>query len=164
MTEPSQDKLMPTEEPTDDGPCTDCGDTGITYQTERDCSCEAGKQFRPTTDVSTDGLVEQAELIADEYCGAHHDDLSDRDQMRWNIAFRVAKIALQRSNAEKDEALATAMAALGKVNVRCFDNPKSPLKSIGDIGREALRKINKILGDATYDALASKALGDKTDA
>ena len=26
----------------DDAPCTDCGDTGITYQTERVCSCLAG--------------------------------------------------------------------------------------------------------------------------
>lgn len=25
-----------------DPPCTDCGDTGITFQTERPCTCAAG--------------------------------------------------------------------------------------------------------------------------
>ena len=31
-----------SDETWDDAPCTDCGDTGITYQTERVCSCLAG--------------------------------------------------------------------------------------------------------------------------
>jgi hypothetical protein len=26
----------------DDPPCTDCGDTGITFQTERTCTCQSG--------------------------------------------------------------------------------------------------------------------------
>ena len=30
----------------DDGPCTDCDDTGITGQTERACSCDAGDEYR----------------------------------------------------------------------------------------------------------------------
>ena len=33
---------MSDEGMSDDGPCTDCDDTGITYQTERVCSCLAG--------------------------------------------------------------------------------------------------------------------------
>jgi len=32
----------------DEGPCTDCDDTGLTIQTERACSCDAGEQYRPT--------------------------------------------------------------------------------------------------------------------
>lgn len=35
------------QEGDDEGPCTDCEDTGITIQTERACSCEAGDQYRP---------------------------------------------------------------------------------------------------------------------
>ena len=30
-----------SDETWDDAPCTDCGDTGITYQTERRCACQA---------------------------------------------------------------------------------------------------------------------------
>ena len=33
---------MSDEGMSDDGPCTDCDDTGITHQTERVCSCLAG--------------------------------------------------------------------------------------------------------------------------
>lgn len=37
---------------TDDGPCTDCGDTGITFQTERTCTCLAGLNlYKPDTDA-----------------------------------------------------------------------------------------------------------------
>ncbi|CAB4140072.1 hypothetical protein UFOVP407_19 [uncultured Caudovirales phage] len=30
----------------DDGPCTDCEDTGWTFQTERPCTCEFGLAVR----------------------------------------------------------------------------------------------------------------------
>ena len=39
----------------DDAPCTDCGDTGITYQTERVCSCHAGMALRPRTPAPVSG-------------------------------------------------------------------------------------------------------------
>lgn len=50
------------QEGDDEGPCTDCEDTGITTQTERACSCEAGDQYRaPAVDAVPAGEVaEQA--------------------------------------------------------------------------------------------------------
>lgn len=56
------------------------------------------------------------------------------------------------------EALTTAVAALGLVNVRCFDRLESPLKPIGDIAREALWNISRTLGDEAYDKVADAAL------
>jgi len=42
----------------DDGPCTDCWDTGLTTQTERPCSCDAGDQHRAKpAPPMTDDLV-----------------------------------------------------------------------------------------------------------
>lgn len=39
---------------TDEGPCTTCGDTGITIQTEKPCTCAAGISFEaPPTDTDS---------------------------------------------------------------------------------------------------------------
>jgi hypothetical protein len=55
------------------------------------------------------------------------------------------------------EALVVAVAALGRVNVRCFDRAESPLKPIGDIARDALVETCRLLGDDAYDAIAQSA-------
>ena len=48
------------QEGDDEGPCTDCEDTGITTQTERACSCEAGDQYRaPAVDAVPAGEMER---------------------------------------------------------------------------------------------------------
>jgi len=48
------------QEGDDEGPCTTCYDTGITIQTERACSCEAGDQYRPpAVDAVPAGEVER---------------------------------------------------------------------------------------------------------
>ena len=47
-----------SDETWDDAPCTDCGDTGITYQTERRCACQA-----PPTPAT-----EEREAVALEDC------------------------------------------------------------------------------------------------
>ena len=44
----------------DDGPCTDCGDTGITYQTERRCSC-----LPPMNAPSEERVMRAREVLAE---------------------------------------------------------------------------------------------------
>lgn len=65
------------QEGDDDGPCTDCGDTGITIQTERACSCEAGDQHRPPVvdAVPAGEVVERLKETADDLrkIGWHED-------------------------------------------------------------------------------------------
>nr|WP_167334712.1 Lar family restriction alleviation protein [Sphingomonas parapaucimobilis] len=56
------------QEGDDEGPCTDCVDTGITIQTERACSCDSGDQYRaPAVDAVPAGEVERiAQAIYEE--------------------------------------------------------------------------------------------------
>jgi len=79
-----------SDETWDDAPCTDCGDTGITYQTERVCSCLAGLAIEmidadacpsPTDRISSI----EAQLLAAE---------RDRDALREALAM-LANIAEQ---------------------------------------------------------------------
>jgi hypothetical protein len=58
------------------------------------------------------------------------------------------------------EALRTSVEALGRVNVRCFNTSKSPLKPIGDIARNALFEIMKQLGDEAYDEIVRTILSE----
>ena len=50
-----------SDETWDDAPCTDCGDTGITYQTERVCSCLAGLAIEM---IDADACPSPADRIA----------------------------------------------------------------------------------------------------
>ncbi|WP_160006893.1 hypothetical protein [Rhizobium sp. 18055] len=54
-------------DPEDDNPeCTDCGGAGITYQTERACSCSAGDEYRMTPVPDERGLHERYQLSLDK--------------------------------------------------------------------------------------------------
>lgn len=46
----------------DEGPCTDCWDTGMTDQTERPCSCDAGEPYRAS--ALSDLIAGDADLYA----------------------------------------------------------------------------------------------------
>ena len=71
---PTDPRMTPTNDAPvtdDDGPCTTCDDTGITIQTERPCSCEAGDQYRVKGGAPV--TVEQCDrdlyaLIAPDMC------------------------------------------------------------------------------------------------
>ncbi len=59
------------QEVDDEGPCTDCEDTGITIQTERACSCEAGDQYRaPAADAVPAGEAEATQTFELRWTGA----------------------------------------------------------------------------------------------
>lgn len=53
MTDPTTIARSLTEAD-DDGPCTDCWDTGMTVQTERPCSCDAGLAVRTELERQSD--------------------------------------------------------------------------------------------------------------
>lgn len=53
-----------------DTPCTDCDDTGITIQTERTCSCDAGVAMRAR---------DKASLLAGRICGCGTKEQHCRD-------------------------------------------------------------------------------------
>ncbi|BCI69974.1 hypothetical protein SPKIRA_08040 [Sphingomonas paucimobilis] len=58
----------------DEGPCTDCEDTGITTQTERACSCEAGDQYRaPAVDAVPAGEVQRLRALYETHLAAPFD-------------------------------------------------------------------------------------------
>jgi hypothetical protein len=70
---------------------------------------------------------------------------------------------VMEENERKHSALIIAVEALGRVNVRCWDRPSSPLKPIGDIAREALSSIMQTMGDEAYDEIARAALSPKSE-
>jgi len=140
MTEPSQDKLMPTEEMIEtlhfvfDGPPgPECG-RFVECETPDGHSVNAGEWHeradgywelrvpiaaRPPTDVSTDVLVANAIRLALEDADTLDQLAADADDNGWQEwgammrqsagRTRQALEALQRSNAEKDEALRAAV-------------------------------------------------------
>jgi len=63
----------------DDAPCTDCGDTGWTYQTERRCSCGAAPpEAAAEDDTSLPALLRRArEYVADSLDAHEHSDGRD---------------------------------------------------------------------------------------
>ncbi|WP_293966086.1 hypothetical protein [Sphingomonas sp.] len=64
------------EDASDDGPCTDCYDTGVTIQTERPCSCGAAALARPRAAVGEQNREAIARLIWNDRhpTGASWDD------------------------------------------------------------------------------------------
>ena len=58
-----QTGLTLTGEPQDDPPCTDCDDTGITGQTERFCSCHAGRELSSAGDLVGRAASEESEAL-----------------------------------------------------------------------------------------------------
>lgn len=70
----------------------------------------------------------------------------------------IASIPQDKRIAVLAEALAVAIAGLGRVNVLCFDRETSPLKPVGDAARIALADICGLLGDERYDEIARAAL------
>lgn len=66
----------------DDGPCTDCGDTGITYQTERRCSC-----LPPMNAPSEERVMRAREVLANHIRplnkGAAWNILEHKDDGYW---------------------------------------------------------------------------------
>lgn len=59
-----------------------------------DIMCDRFRSGTKETERPSLDRIELAERIADDYCGAHHDDLSRHDQVRWSIAFDAARAAL----------------------------------------------------------------------
>ncbi len=68
------------EAASDDGPCTDCYDTGVTIQTERPCSCGAAALARPRAAVGErDSILRQAAQEAYRVCAeTRHVQLGDK--------------------------------------------------------------------------------------
>lgn len=48
-------------------PCTDCGDTGITYQTERRCACQP-EPTRPAANVEAEPVADLAAKVWLDIC------------------------------------------------------------------------------------------------
>ena len=105
MTEPSQDKLMPTEEMIEAG----IGKAGEIQNAATSAEFVTAIYYamdaaRPTTDVSTDGLMELRERVRDFIYDCTTDDCGTG----WTLSahqtddlIAMANEALQRSNAEK---------------------------------------------------------------
>ncbi|WP_395393021.1 hypothetical protein WBP07_17805 [Novosphingobium sp. BL-8A] len=73
-------QARPAERASDDeGPCTDCDDTGITIQTERRCSCDAAEPAgeEPVADRNLEILIADLRPYADRSIGSLRIDMSD---------------------------------------------------------------------------------------
>ena len=81
-----------SDETWDDAPCTDCGDTGITYQTERVCSCLAGLAIEMIDADACPSLTDRISSLEAQLLAAER----ERDALRE---------ALREAENERDEAV-----------------------------------------------------------
>ena len=125
-----QHKLMPCIE------CDGTGDAEYIQGWARPCECCNGTgETSPTTDVSTDGLVER---LRDADRGSVQRSLGSR--IFGEAADRIE--ALQRSNAEKDEALLDI-----HNRILCPVGPSPTLDEIAQIASKALSHSSETSND-----------------
>lgn len=98
-------------------------------------------------------------------CAALRQSLPEPADCNWPLcdcdpyAAKVVEALEENFGAPADEierlrkGLSAAIAGLGSVSVRCMDTPTSPLKPYGDIARDALLNVLKLVGPSLYDEL-----------
>lgn len=86
----------------DDGPCTDCRDTGLTIQTERPCSCEAGDQYRATPPAPNDDLRAALERLSEAFGGSMRTEVVENGLWSLRFAFGTGEGARERMRAASD--------------------------------------------------------------
>lgn len=178
MTDPSQDKLMPTEEMIDAGVRAHGGHRNIGEQVA--AIYTAMEAARPTTDVSTDGLVANAIRLALEDADTLDqlaEDADDNGWQEWGAMMRqsagrtrAAIEALQRSNAdiraERDAArellvIAAKRQAADEQHIRELEGELRLISIMQRQGPETDIQAWINLWFAC-NQVARKALGDKT--
>lgn len=88
----------------DEGPCTDCWDTGVTIQTERRCACQPEIAAAKTDDEKLADLVEthMFGVLPDDQCMV----LDDDDWQRIMNALRSHRLTFSRGVDEKAQIIA----------------------------------------------------------